>query len=127
MLCILPASPHNGVILDLFRPLGRSEFAMLGWFDVEDVLKFADEIVLAAGPMLALVAKGGKGHAGRKDQKRFDGLLTRVADFARSSPLNVYKKARFLNAVKWKLREAGHDENLVDDFVTLLTGALNRR
>jgi hypothetical protein len=99
---------------------------MLGWFDVDEVLKFADETALAAAPMLALVAKGGKGHAGRKDQKRFDGLLARVGDFSRSTPLNVYKKARFLNAVKWKLREAGHDENLVDDFVTLLAGALNR-
>lgn len=115
------------MILDLFMPLGRGELAMLGWFDVENVLKFADETALAAGPMLALVAKGGKGHAGRKDQKRFDGLLARVGDFARSLPLNVYKKARFLNAVKWTLREAGHDEKLVDDFVTLLTGALNRR
>jgi hypothetical protein len=100
---------------------------MVGWFDVKELLIVADETAKAAGPMLAMVEQGSKkGHAGKKDQKRFDGLLAKVGDFAQSSRLNVYKKARFLNTVKWKLREAGHDEKLVDDFVTLLTGILNR-
>lgn len=38
---------------------------------------------------------------------------------------NVYKKAKFLNTVKWKLRDAGHEEKLIDEMVSLLAASLS--
>jgi hypothetical protein len=99
----------------------------INWFDVEKVVGFAGEVSEEADKILRAVSQSGKAHADRKDQKRFDSLIARVATFVASNRLNFYKKARFLNTIKWKLRDAGHDEELVDELVSMLTAALNRR
>lgn len=97
------------------------------WFDVEQVVRFADEVAETADAVLRVAVRSGKIHAGKKDQKRFDSLVARVTAFAGSNHLNFYKKARFLNTIKWRLRDAGHEERLVDELISLLTSALSGR
>jgi hypothetical protein len=98
---------------------------IIDWFDVSSVVAFAEEVVLEANRLLPLVKQEGKLYAGKKEQKKFDALMTRVNTFAKNNPLNIYKKAKFLNTVKWGLRGAGHDEKLIDEMVVLLTASLN--
>jgi hypothetical protein len=95
------------------------------WFDVRNVIAFAEEVVLEVNRLLPLVQQQDKLHAGKKDQKRFDALMTRVSAYAKNNPLNVYKKAKFLNTIKWRLKDAGHDEKLIDEMIVLLTTSLN--
>lgn len=97
----------------------------MNWFDVTSVVAFAEEVVLEVNRLLPLVQQQDKSHAGRKEQKKFDALMTRVSAFAKSNPLNVYKKAKFLNTVKWRLRDAGHDEKLINEMITLLAASLS--
>ena len=65
--------------------------------------------------------------ATRKELQKLDGLIARVTGFARERNLNVYKKAQFLNTVKWQLKDAGLKEELIDEFIALLTAAINVR
>ena len=98
---------------------------VIDWFDVTSVVAFAEEVVLEVNRLLPLVQQQFKLHAGKKEQKKFDALMARVSTYARSNPLNVYKKAKFLNTVKWKLRDAGHEEKLIDEMVSLLAASLS--
>lgn len=97
---------------------------VIHWLDVRDVVKFAEEVAVDADKLLKLVPQG-KSHASKKDQNKFDALIVRIHTYAKKNPLNIYKKAKFLNTIKWKLRDAGHQEKLIDEMIALLTSALN--
>jgi hypothetical protein len=70
-----------------------------------------------------------------KAAKRLKGVhnvaFNRVDAFARSQPLNLYKKAHLGNRIKWSLRDAGYPGAFADalstEFVTLVTLASGAR
>lgn len=87
------------------------------WFDVKEVDAFADSIVAElreryppSGVKLPATKAIGR------LTKSFGRMFARIDAFARSSPLNLYKKARLGNRVKWALRDAGYPEEFVEDF-----------
>lgn len=98
---------------------------IISWFDTRDTVAFAEEIVLELNELLSLMNKTGKQHAGKKEQKRFDMSMSRVKKYASVNSLNVYKKAKFLNVIKWRLRDFGYDEDLISEMIEILTKALN--
>jgi len=49
----------------------------------------------------------------RKDA--IETLLNRVGKFAAGHQLNLYKRARLANSLKWSLQEAGYEKAMVDD------------
>jgi len=95
---------------------------MLGnWFNCKEVDEFADAIVadlVKRYPPSGVDAPAKK--AAERLRKTHDVIFRRVETFARSQPLNLYKKAHLGNRVKWALREAGYPE----DFVSSLTHEL---
>lgn len=96
---------------------------LFDWFNAKDVVAFAQQI---ATEMDVLLAQGGRaGKPGKRDIKRFDTLVGRVQKFSRERPLNIYKKAKFLNTVKWQLKDAGHDNETIDELMKLLAAALS--
>jgi len=88
---------------------------MLGWLDTKVVDAFADSVV---ADLRARFPPGGLEVQKKKDLRRVlkgvDRLLARVEEFGRSGRLNVYKKARFGNRVKWALKEAQYPEHFVE-------------
>jgi len=60
-----------------------------------------------------------------------DMIFTRADSFARSVPLNFYKKAHLGNRVKWALKEAGYPGAFIDaltyELVTVITLAARAR
>jgi hypothetical protein len=48
-----------------------------------------------------------------------------VRAFGLQTPLNIYKKAKFLNVIKWQLRGSGYDEPFINEVIVLFTAALN--
>lgn len=98
----------------------------LNWFNTKEVDEFADGIV---AELLRRFPPSGVDLSTQKAVERVtrnvDMLMQRVAEFARTRPLNVYKKARFGNRVKWALKEAKYPPVFVDvmthEFVTQLT------
>ena len=93
---------------------------MLKWFDAAAAEAQADEVVSEIGhivPKSALEESGG----GRKKQiAKLDQTIDRHRRKASVASYNIYKKAKFANRVKWKLRDEGYPDEFIDWVVRLL-------
>lgn len=98
---------------------------VIEWFNAKDVVAFAEEITREIERLFPLDQKRGPSRHPAKEQKKFENLLAKVHSQAAELPLNIYKKARFLNSVKWRLRDAGYDPKFINDVVALLVPSLN--
>lgn len=98
---------------------------ILDWFNAAEAITFGQEI---AGEIVRLFPPipNRRPNAAKKDQKKLDSLIVRTRTFAQQHKLNIYKKAKLLNTIKWKLRDAGHEEALIDEIIVLLTPLLNQ-
>jgi hypothetical protein len=100
---------------------------ILNWFDAKEAVDFALEISVDIDRLFPVATpKQKKPSSTRKDHKKLDGLVLRTRTFAQMHKLNVYKKAKLLNTVKWKMRDKGHDEVLINEIIGLLAPLLNR-
>lgn len=87
------------------------------WFDVKEVDAFADSIVAELReryPPSGVELPATK--AFDRLRKSFARMFARIDTFARSGSLNLYKKARLGNRVRWALKEAGYPEEFVETF-----------
>lgn len=98
---------------------------LLNWLDTRDVVRFAEEIAKEIEGVVADQAVAARRSANKKGEKKFDALITRVKVYAKQKPLNIYKKAKFLNTIKWKLRDSGQNDALIEEIIVLMTVALN--
>ena len=87
------------------------------WFDVSEVDRFADSIV---AELRERYPPAGVELPARKAidrlRKSFGRMFERIDDFARAGSLNLYKKARLGNRVKWALKDAGYPEEFIEAF-----------
>ncbi|HEX9395652.1 MAG TPA: hypothetical protein VF943_02825 [Burkholderiales bacterium] len=92
----------------------------IGWFRTKEVEEFADSLV---AELVERVPPSGS-VTGRKAfdklRRTFGATFERIDAFARSQPLNLYKKAHFANHMRWALKEAGYPP----DFVKTMTQEL---
>lgn len=102
---------------------------ILDWFDAREAVAFGKEISLDIKRLFPVsISEKSPAVSAKKDrksQKKLDGLALRTRAFALEHSLNIYKKARLLNTIKWELREQGQDESLIDELVRLLAPLLN--
>jgi hypothetical protein len=88
---------------------------VLSWLDTREVDAFADAVVKE---LIERFPPAGVDLSTRKSVDRVmrnvERLLVRVTEFTRERKLNVYKKARFGNRVKWALKEANYPPQFVD-------------
>jgi hypothetical protein len=97
------------------------------WFNVKEVDEFADSIVADLVKRIPPAKVEAQQHAtgkkaAEKLRKAHDAIFKRIEVFARTHSLNVYKKARLGNRIKWALAEAGYPSALVDTLtVEILT------
>ena len=88
---------------------------VLAWFDTKEVDAFADSVT---AELLRRFPPSGVDLSSKKavDRviKNVDALMLRVGEFARGRKLNLYKKARFGNRIKWALKEANYPGVFVD-------------
>ncbi len=94
------------------------------WFDAGEAVAFARGIATDINRLFPSAPKKKKPASPKKDRKKFDSLVLRTRTFAQQHKLNVYKKAKLLNTIKWELRATGHDETFIDEIVALLTPLL---
>ena len=98
---------------------------IIEWFNTREAVAFADDVTLEIEKLFSVQESRSKLRNASKEQKKLVALLGRVRAYATKSPLNIYKKAKFLNAIKWKLQDAGHDKKFIDDIVALLAKSLS--
>ncbi len=93
---------------------------MLSWFDASAAEAQADQ---AVAEVERLVPKGELDAAGsgrKKQIAKLDQTIDRHRRQAATAGYNIYKKAKFANRVKWKLRDAGYPDDFIDSVVRLL-------
>ena len=99
---------------------------MLKWFNSQEVDKFADWLTaefIKRYPPTGLDTDSKK--AGERLKKVHKSLFLRVEAFGKENKLNIYKRARLGNRIKWALREAGYplpfSESFMHEVVTVVT------
>jgi len=94
------------------------------WFDANEAVTFAQGIARDIGILLPPAGRKDGTNSAKKDNKKFDAIIVRTRAFAQQHKLNIYKKAKLLNTVKWELRDAGHEDAFIDEIVALLAPLL---
>ncbi len=99
---------------------------ILDWFNTEEVVLFAQEVVREVNRLFPPLEQKGKAIPTKLFQKKFDSLIVRTRAFSLKHKLNIYKKAKLLNTIKWEMREANHEEAVIDEFISFLAPLLNK-
>jgi hypothetical protein len=86
------------------------------WFDTSEVDAMANSLASefcqrAPKESLSGEARGAKGRL----KEATDILMNRVEKFAGGRRLNLYKRARLANTLKWRLLDNGYEKTLVDN------------
>ena len=97
---------------------------ILDWFNAEEAALFAHEIVREVNRLFPPTEQKGKAIPKKVYQKKFEGLIVRIRTFSSKHKLNIYKKAKLLNTIKWEMREAGHEEVIVNEIISFLAPLL---
>ena len=86
------------------------------WLDTTKVDALAQRLVEQFREQVPLAdyQSGGKKAEARLRQAH-DELLRQAKEFAATESLNLYKKSRLANRVKWALRDAGYPKVLTDE------------
>lgn len=99
---------------------------ILDWFKAGEAVLFAQEMAREINRLFPPTEQKGKAIPRKVFEKKFESLIARTHVFAQKQKLNVYKKAKLLNTIKWELHEAGHEDELINDVIALITPLLNR-
>jgi hypothetical protein len=97
---------------------------MFSWFNASEFERFGEELAalfMADKPdadegnrkQRRMLKVKGKGRDPMQDTLRK--LVLRISAFEARKDANLYKKAKFANAFKWKLKEAGYDAGFADE------------
>ena len=87
------------------------------WFSTREVDELAAAIaseLVKRVPPAALESRTRK--AAERLRNTHDAIFARAGKFARTHPLNVYKRARLGNQFRWALAEAGYPPEFVDSW-----------
>lgn len=84
------------------------------WFDTKEVDEVADAIVADLVKRLPPSPGPHTRKTADRLRKTHDVIFARLEQFALSHKLNIYKKARLANRVRWALREAGYAPEFTD-------------
>lgn len=87
---------------------------MFAWFDSSEAERFGSELAEFYDEKVRAVGKAVERKHADRQQKLIAQMLLRAQEFKSSHRLNFYMKARLGNAFKWKLRDLGHDVELVE-------------
>ena len=85
-----------------------------GWFDTKELDAFADSLV---ADLVKRFPPAAENAVARKEfeklRRTFSATFQRIDVYVAAHPLNVYKKARFANRIRWALRDAGYPAEFV--------------
>lgn len=96
------------------------------WLNTGEASLFAQELIRDINRLFPPVPQTGKTIQKKAHQKKFGGLIVRARAFSAQHKLNIYKKAKLLNMIKWGMKDAGHEDALIDEIVSLMAQLLNK-
>jgi hypothetical protein len=95
---------------------------ILNWFNTKEVEKFANELATEFGrrfPASENISASPQRESRLRGAK--DLMMSRTQVFAERNKLNLLKRAKLANTLKWALREQGHGAKTVDPLVMEVT------
>lgn len=97
---------------------------ILEWFNAGEAVSFAHEIVREINRLFPPSDRKAKAIPKKEYQRRFDSLVVRTREFSLKNKLNIYKKAKLLNTIKWEMKDAGHEEKIINEFISFIAPLL---
>ena len=97
---------------------------ILEWFNAGEAVSFAQEIVGEINRLFPPADRKEKAIPKKEYQRRFDTLVFRIRAFSLKHKLNIYKKAKLLNTIKWEMKDAGHEEEIISEFISFIAPLL---
>ena len=97
---------------------------MLSWFNAKEFQRFGEELAVQfiegkpaadEGNRKIRRKRKGKGTVSDPLHEKLRNMAARISAFEAKKGANFYKKAKFANAFKWKLIEAGYDAGFADE------------
>jgi hypothetical protein len=99
---------------------------MFSWFNATEFQRFGDELAVlfmddkptadeGNRKQRRMLKVAGKGKGRDPVQDILRKLVIRISAFEARKDANIYKKAKFANAFKWRLKEAGYDAGFADE------------
>jgi hypothetical protein len=109
-----------------FQKHVRGRNMILEWFNAGEAILYAQQTVREVNRLFPPEDHKGKAIPKKVFQKKFDSLVVGIRAFALKKKLNIYQKAKLLNTIKWEMRDAGHEEIIIDEFISFITPLLNK-
>lgn len=85
-----------------------------GWFDASEAEQFGNELAEFYDEKFRANTKAGSHKKEEKQKKLVDQVLLKARQYGATNKPNFFKKAKLGNAFKWKLKDLGYDDELVD-------------
>lgn len=97
---------------------------LLRWFDAREAKAFGEELARYYDSEWRAIGRASASRQEDKQRRLLARVLQKARDFARGHRLNVYRKAKLSNQLKWTLKDLGHDDELIDRLVKEVVLAL---
>lgn len=88
------------------------------WFSTASASEFGTRIAQHYACELRLInSETNKSKREKKHKKLLANIMAQTKDFNAANKLNIYKKAKLGNAIKWTLKDLGYDEKIIDSLL----------
>lgn len=95
------------------------------WFDSTEAVRFAEAIaqeIRRVSPPDSISAQEVSPHP--KDVKKIEKIFRRIYSFSREQKLTIFTKAKFLNTLRWKLKEYQYPPGFIEHLLGIITPKL---
>lgn len=88
------------------------------WFSTASASEFGIRLAQNYAREFALInSETNKSKREKKRNKLLASMLADAKDFNAANKLNIYKKAKLGNAIKWTLKDLGYDDKIIDSLL----------
>jgi hypothetical protein len=92
----------------------------LKWFNATAAVEFGEHMAAEVARIVPLDASRSTRKSATKQLDKFRRAILHARDLGAKEPLNVYKKARCANALRWNLIDKGYPKPFVEEVVRLV-------
>ena len=97
---------------------------VLQWFQAGPAVDFGPHMADEVARIVPLDASKGAGKKANKQLDKFRRAILHASDLRTKVPLNVYKKARCADTLRWALIDKGYPKPFVEEVVRLVVTRL---
>ena len=90
------------------------------WFDAKDAVEFGEHMATEVARIVPLEASRATRKSATKRLEKFQRAIMHASDLKAQGRLNIYKKARCANTLRWSLIDKGYPKPFVEEVVRLV-------